>query len=43
LIGMAKSLMASDRAAARRLLHDIDDAAPSRSEARELLSHEFGQ
>jgi hypothetical protein len=24
-------------------LHDIDDAAPSRSEARELLSHEFGQ
>jgi spermidine synthase len=43
LIGMAKSLMASDRAAARRLLREIDDAAPSRGEARELLSREFGQ
>jgi spermidine synthase len=41
LIGMAKSLMASDRAAARRLLHEIDDAAPSRGEAREMLSREF--
>jgi len=24
-------------------LHEIDDAAPSRDEARELLSREFGQ
>jgi spermidine synthase len=37
-MSMAQSLMASDRAAAARLLHEIDDAAPSRSEARELLS-----
>ena len=43
LIGMARSLMASDRAAAARLLHAIDDAAPSRGEAREILSREFGQ
>jgi spermidine synthase len=43
LISMARSLMASDRAAAARLLHDINDAAPSRGEARELLSREFGQ
>jgi spermidine synthase len=43
LIGMARSLMASDRPAAARLLHEIDDAAPSRDEARELLSREFGQ
>ena len=43
LIGMAKSLMASDRAAAARLLHEINDATPSRGEARELLSREFGQ
>jgi spermidine synthase len=43
LIGMARSLMASDRAAAARLLHAINDAAPSRGEARELLSREFGQ
>jgi spermidine synthase len=43
LIGMAQSLMASDRAAAARLLHEINDAAPSRGEARELLSREFGQ
>jgi spermidine synthase len=43
LIGMARSLMPSDRAAAARLLHAINDAAPSRGEARELLSREFGQ
>jgi spermidine synthase len=43
LIGMARSLMDSDREAAARLLHEINDAAPSRDEARELLSHEFGQ
>jgi spermidine synthase len=35
--------MASDRTAAARLLHEINDAAPSRAEARELLSREFGQ
>jgi spermidine synthase len=43
LIGMARSLMTSDRAAASHLLHEINDAAPSRNEARELLSREFGQ
>jgi spermidine synthase len=43
LIGMAKSLLASDRAAAARLLHEINDAAPSRGDARELLAREFGQ
>jgi spermidine synthase len=43
LIGMAQSLMASDRAAAARLLHEIDDAAPTRGEARELLSRAFRQ
>ncbi len=43
LIGMARSLMTSDRAAAARLLHAINDAAPSRGEAREMLSREFGQ
>jgi len=43
LIGMAKSLAASDRAAAMRLLREINDAAPSRGEARELLRREFGQ
>jgi spermidine synthase len=43
LMSMARSLMASDRTAAARLLHDIDDAAPSRGEAREILSREFGQ
>jgi len=42
-MGMAKSLMASDRAAAARLLHEIDDRAPTRGEARELLAREFGQ
>jgi spermidine synthase len=43
LIGMAKSLLASDRAAAARLLRQISDAAPSRGEAKELLAREFGQ
>jgi spermidine synthase len=43
LIGMARSLMTSDRAAAGRLLQAINDAAPSRGEAREMLSREFGQ
>jgi spermidine synthase len=43
LMSMAKSLMASDRAAAMRLLREIDEAAPSRSEARELLAREGGQ
>jgi len=41
LIAMAQSLMASDRAAAARLLREINDAAPSRGGARELLSREF--
>ncbi|MET3911261.1 spermidine synthase [Bradyrhizobium sp. S3.3.6] len=43
LIGMAKSLIGSDRAAAARLLRQIDQAAPSRREARELLLREFGE
>jgi spermidine synthase len=43
LMGMAKSLMASDREAAARLLRAISDAAPSRSEARQLLAREFGR
>ncbi len=43
LIGMAKSLMTSDRAAASRLLHAINDAAPARDEARQLLSRELGE
>jgi spermidine synthase len=43
LIGMAKSLVTSDRAAAVRLLRAINDAAPSRNEAREMLAREFGQ
>ncbi|HEX4552613.1 MAG TPA: spermidine synthase [Xanthobacteraceae bacterium] len=43
LIAMAQLLMASDRAAAARLLHEINDAAPSRGGARELLSREFRQ
>jgi spermidine synthase len=38
LIAMARALMASDRQAAARLLREIADAAPSRGEARELLS-----
>jgi spermidine synthase len=40
---MAQLLMASDRAAAARLLHEINDAAPSRGGARELLSREFSR
>ena len=43
LIGMAKSLMKSDRVAGARLLREINNAAPSRGEARELLAREFGQ
>jgi spermidine synthase len=43
LISMARSLMASNRQAASRLLHEINDAAPSRTEARQLLSVEFGE
>src|SRR5262249_55737443 len=43
LIGMARSLMASDREAAARLLREIDKAAPTRKEARQLLSREFGR
>ena len=43
LIGMAQSLIASDREAAARLLREIDAAAPSRNEARALLSRQFGQ
>jgi spermidine synthase len=43
LIGMARSLMTSDRAAASRLLHEINDAAPSRGDARDFLSREFGR
>lgn len=42
LMGMAKSLLGSDREAAARLLHRIDQAAPSRGEARQLLLREFG-
>jgi spermidine synthase len=43
LISMAQSLMVADRTAAARLLHEINAAAPSRVEARELLLREFGQ
>jgi spermidine synthase len=43
LMGMAKSLIGSDRAAAAHLLRRIDQAAPSRREARELLLREFGE
>jgi spermidine synthase len=43
LIGMAKSLLGSDRAAAQRLLQAIDTAAPLRAEAHELLAREFGK
>jgi spermidine synthase len=35
--------MTSDRAAAASLLREIDKAAPSRSEARELLARETGR
>jgi spermidine synthase len=41
LMSMARSLRGSDRAAAQRLLEDIDAAAPSRPEARDLLAREF--
>jgi spermidine synthase len=37
LMGMARSLVASHRAAAEHLLHEIDNAAPTRKEARALL------
>lgn len=43
LIAMARSLMASDPAAATRLLQEIDKAAPSRIDARELLAHQRRQ
>jgi len=43
LMAMARTLMASDRRAAAHLLRQIDHAAPSRDEARELLSREFNQ
>jgi spermidine synthase len=43
LMGMARSLMASHRAAAERLLREIDNAAPSRNEARGLLAQQFGE
>ncbi len=42
LMSMARSLISSDRTAAARLLRQIDEAAPSRDEARELLLREFG-
>jgi len=42
LMGMARSLLGSDRTAAARLLRKINQAAPSRSEARDLLLREFG-
>ncbi|UWU74000.1 spermidine synthase [Bradyrhizobium huanghuaihaiense] len=42
LMGMARSLLGSDRAAAARLLRKINEAAPTRPEARELLLREFG-
>lgn len=38
LIAMAQALSASDRASAERLLNKINEAAPSRAEARTLLS-----
>lgn len=41
LIAMARSLLDSDRPAAQRLLLEIDQAAPTRTEAREILSREF--
>jgi len=43
LIGMATSLLGSDRTAAQRLLQAIDAAVPMRREARELLAREFGK
>jgi spermidine synthase len=43
LMSMARSLIASNRGAAEHLLHEIDAAAPSRKEARGLLSEQFGE
>jgi spermidine synthase len=43
LIDMARSLLASEPAAAARLLREINDAAPSRGDARELLAREFSR
>ena len=43
LMAMARSLLGADREAAARLLRAIDAAAPTRSDARELLMREFGQ
>ncbi|WP_316168317.1 MULTISPECIES: spermidine synthase [unclassified Bradyrhizobium] len=43
LIGMARSLLGSDRVAAQHLLQAIAAAAPARSDARELLAREFGR
>jgi spermidine synthase len=43
LMAMARLLTGSDRAAAARLLRQIDQAAPSRPEARDLLLREFGE
>ncbi|MGJ4946197.1 spermidine synthase [Bradyrhizobium sp. HKCCYLS1011] len=43
LMGMAKSLLGSDRAAAQQLLQAIAAAAPARREASELLAREFGR
>jgi spermidine synthase len=41
LMSMARSLRRADRAAAQHLLQAIDAAAPSRHEARDLLTREF--
>lgn len=43
LMGMARALLGSDRAAAQRLLQDIAAAAPARREAGEMLRREFGR
>lgn len=43
LMSMANTLLTSDRQAAERLLRAIDEAAPSRYEARDLLSREFAR
>ena len=42
LMSMARALLASDRRGAERLLRAIDAAAPSRREAHDLLTQEFG-
>jgi spermidine synthase len=41
LIAMARSLLDADRQAAAKLLQAIDQAAPSRGDARDLLAREF--